>query len=261
MKIYVLVKQVPNTTEMQVDKETGTLKRDGVETIINPDDLAALEEALQLKDTLGAHVTTLTMGPPKAEGMLRELLGYGADEVVLLSDRVFAGSDTLATSTILSTYLKDKDYDLIIAGRQAIDGDTAQVGPQIAELLGVEQITYVTDIVSATNEKIVVDKESDTKIVTLESTYPILLTMLSEANTPRHMNVRSVVDGFKKEITITTNADLNIPLSKIGLKGSPTRVKTTFTKEIRKKTDKQEVNPEQAVDIILKALSPYRKGL
>lgn len=261
MKIYVLVKQVPNTTEMQVDKETGTLKRDGVETIINPDDLAALEEALQLKDSLGAHVTTITMGPKKAEGMLRELLGYGADEVVLLSDRAFAGSDTLATSTILSTYLQDKEYDLIIAGRQAIDGDTAQVGPQIAELLGIEQITYVTDIVSATDEAIIVDKETDDSIQTLECKYPVLLTMLSEANTPRYMSVRNIVDGFKKDILLTTNEELNTPLSKIGLKGSPTKVKKTFVKEIRKKSEKQIVTPEQAVDIVIKALSPYRKGL
>lgn len=261
MKIYVLVKQVPNTTEMKVDKETGTLLRDGVETIINPDDLAALEEALQIKDAIGAHVTTITMGPAKAEGMLRELLGYGADEVVLISDRAFAGSDTLATSTILSSYLKDKEYDLIIAGRQAIDGDTAQVGPQIAELLGISQITYVNDIVKATNESIVVDKETDDSILTLESTYPVLLTMLSEANTPRYMNVKNIVDGFNKEITITTNETLNIPLSKIGLKGSPTKVKKTFTKEIRKKTDKQVVTPDQAVEIIINTLSPYRKEL
>lgn len=261
MKIYVLVKQVPNTTEMKVDKETGTLLRDGVETIINPDDLAALEEALQLKDSMGAHVTAITMGPPNAERMLRELLAYGADEVALLSDRVFAGSDTLATSTILSTYLKDKDYDLIIAGRQAIDGDTAQVGPEIAELLGVEQITYVTDIISATETKIVVEKENEHAMVTMESTYPVLLTMLAEANTPRYMTVGKIVDAFKRDIKMTTNADLNVPLEKIGLKGSPTKVKATFTKEIRKKTDKQVVTPEQAVEIILNALSPYRKGL
>lgn len=261
MKIYVLVKQVPNTTEMQVDKETGTLKRDGVETIINPDDLAALEEALQIKDRIGAHVTTITMGPAKAEGMLRELLGYGADDVVLLSDRAFAGSDTLATSTIISSYLKDKEYDLIIAGRQAIDGDTAQVGPQIAELLGINQITYVTDIVHASNDAIIVDKETDDSIMTLESPYPILLTMLSEANTPRYMNVKNVMNGFNKDIIVTTNKELNTPLSKIGLKGSPTKVKKTFTKEVHKKTDKQIVTPEQAVDIVIKALSPYRKGL
>lgn len=261
MKIYVLVKQVPNTTEMQVDKETGTLKRDGVETIINPDDLAALEEALQIKDSLGAHVTTITMGPKKAEGMLQELLGYGADEVVLLSDRVFAGSDTLATSTILSSYLKDKEYDLIIAGRQAIDGDTAQVGPQIAELLGINQITYVTDIVEVTEEKIIVDKETDDSIITLESSFPILLTMLSEANTPRYMNVKNIVDGFDKVISVVTNEDIKAPISKIGLKGSPTKVKKTFTKEATKKTDKQIVTPEQAVNIVLNALSPYRKGL
>ena len=261
MKIYVLVKQVPNTTEMKVDKVTGQLIRDGVETIINPDDLAALEEALQIKDAIGAHVTAVTMGPKNAENMLRELLGYGADNVVLLSDRVFAGSDTLATSTIISTYLKDKNYDLIIAGRQAIDGDTAQVGPQIAELLGIEQITYVTDIVSATDKSIVVDKETDHSILTLESPYPVLLTMLAEANTPRYMNVEKIVNAFKRDIKVVTNEALNVPLSKIGLKGSPTKVKKTFVKEVRKKTDKQEVTPEQAVDIIIKAISPYRKGL
>jgi len=257
MNIYVLVKQVPDTNEMQVDKETGTLIRDGVNTIINPDDLAAVEEALRIKEKIGATVTTITMGPAKAEGMLRELYGYGVDHAVLLSDRLFAGSDTLATSTIIANYLSDKSYDLIIAGRQAIDGDTAQVGPQIAEILNIEQITYVKSILNVNKQQILLEKESDDAIQTLSSPYPLLITMLSDANHPRYMNVCNVVKGFKKEIQMISFTDLHLDEKTIGLKGSPTRVKKTFTKVVLKKTEPQIYSASDAVDAIIKALNPH----
>jgi len=257
MNIYVLVKQVPDTTEMQVDKETGTLIRDGVKTIINPDDLAAVEEALRIKEEHGATVTTITMGPAKAETMLRELYGYGVDHAVLLSDRKFAGSDTLATSTIIANYLKDKPYDLIIAGRQAIDGDTAQVGPQIAELLDIEQVTYVKKIKSSSNEDITLEKETEHAIQTLVSPFPLLITMLSDEVKPRYMNVEHLVQGFKRDIQTVTFDDLNLDLSSIGLKGSPTKVKKTFTKKVIKKAEPKEYTKDQAVDAIIKALSPH----
>jgi electron transfer flavoprotein beta subunit len=257
MNIYVLVKQVPDTSEMKVDKETGTLIRDGVQTIINPDDLAAVEEALRIKETLGAKVTTITMGPAKAEDMLRELYGYGVDEAVLLCDRKFAGSDTLATSTIIANYLQDKDFDLIIAGRQAIDGDTAQVGPQIAELLDIEQITYVKEIVQAKHQYITLEKESETSIQTLKAPYPLLITMLSDQVKPRYMNVENLVKGFHKNIQRISFEELSLDQNAIGLKGSPTKVKKTFTKVVAQKTEPKRYSKEAAVDAIIQALSPH----
>ncbi|RXI73398.1 electron transfer flavoprotein subunit beta/FixA family protein, partial [Clostridium tetani] len=151
MNIVVCVKQVPDTTEVKIDPVTGTLIREGVPSIMNPDDKNALEEALRLKESNGAKVTVITMGPPQAESTLREALSMGADEAILISDRAFAGADTLATATALSAAIKKLDYDIVFAGRQAIDGDTAQVGPEIAENLDLPQITYV--------EKVEVDKE------------------------------------------------------------------------------------------------------
>ena len=146
MKIIVCIKQVPNTTEIKIDPVTNTLKRDGVPSIINPDDKTAIEAALQLKDKCGAEVTVITMGPPQAEKALREALAMGADNAYLLTDRAFAGSDTLATSTIIAAAVKKLGADIVFCGRQAIDGDTAQVGPQIAEHLGIPQITYAAAI-------------------------------------------------------------------------------------------------------------------
>lgn len=257
MRIIVLVKQVPNTTEIQIDKETGTLIRDGVKAIINPDDLAGIEEALLLKEKYNAHITVLTMGPKAATSMLREIYGMGVDQCVLVSDRAFAGSDTLATSTILSSAIQLLDYDLIIAGRQAIDGDTAQVGPQIAELLNISQVTYIEDIHSIQNNVLRVSKQMEEYSYLIDCKLPCLITMLAEANTPRYQNVTDLWDSFDKEVRVLTNADLSIDLNEIGIKGSPTRVKKTFTKEVVKKTPKQICTPDKAADIILDALKNH----
>ena len=146
MKIIVCIKQVPNTNEVRLDQKTGTLIREGVPSIINPDDKAGLEAALKLKDRFGAHVTVLSMGPPQADAVLREALAMGVDEAVLISDRAFGGADTWATSSTLAAAIKNLEYDLIITGRQAIDGDTAQVGPQISEHLGIPNISYAEGI-------------------------------------------------------------------------------------------------------------------
>lgn len=257
MNIIVLVKQVPNTTEIQINKETGTLIRDGVKSIINPDDLAGIEEALKIKEITGATITVLTMGPQKAKSMLREVYGMGVDQCVLISDRVFAGSDTLATSTILSTAINKFPHDLIIAGRQAIDGDTAQVGPQIAELLNISQITYIEEINHITNESITVTKQMEDYSYVIECKLPCLITTLTDANKPRYQNVTDLWNSFDKEIISLSNDDLNIPLDIIGLKGSPTRVKKTFTKPITKKTEKQKLSPKDAAKVIIDALSPH----
>ena len=257
MNITVLVKQVPNTTEIQVNKETGTLIRDGVKSIINPDDLAGIEEALKIKDKIGAKVTVITMGPQKATSMLREIYGMGVDQCVLVSDRVFAGSDTLATSTILTAAIEKFPYDLIIAGRQAIDGDTAQVGPQIAELLNISQVTYIEKINHISPEAITVTKQMDDFSYLIECALPCLITSLSDSNKPRYQNVLDLWESFEKEIIVLSNNELNIPLSIIGLKGSPTRVKKTFTKPITKKTEKQKLTPKDAAKVIIDALNPH----
>lgn len=237
MNILVLLKQVPDTTEMKIDKEKGTLIREGVPTITNPDDLAGMEIALRLKESHGARVTAITMGPPQAENMLRELYAMGADDAVLLTDRKFSGADTWATSNTIAAYIKQVDYDLIIAGRQAIDGDTAQVGPQTAEKLGLPQISYVDDIVELTDEKIVVKKALEENYEILQCALPCVITTLSTAAKPRYMRVRGISHAFEKDITVKTFDDLNIDPEIIGLKGSPTKVKKTFTKEVHSNSD------------------------
>lgn len=257
MNIIVLVKQVPNTTEIKIDKETGTLIRDGVESIINPDDLAGIEEALRLKEKTNGTVTVITMGPKSAEKMLREVYGLGVDHCVLVSDRVFSGSDTLATSTILAKAIQRYDYDVILAGRQAIDGDTAQVGPQVAEFLGLPQVTYVEAINELKLDSIVITKQLEEHNYLMECKLPCLLTMLQEANTPRYMNVEDTWEAFDKAIDVLTNNELEVPVSIIGLKGSPTRVKKTFTKPVTQKSPKLKLNDEDAASTIIDALSPH----
>lgn len=185
MKIVVCIKQVPDTTEIKLDPVKGTLIRDGVPSIMNPDDKGGLEEALKLKDKYGAHVTVITMGPPQAEAILREAYAMGVDRAILLTDRKFGGADTLATSNTIAAALRNIEADLIIAGRQAIDGDTAQVGPQIAEHLGLPQVSYVKDMQYNTEDNSLTIKrvvEDGYYLVNVQ--LPALVTVLSEANQP-----------------------------------------------------------------------------
>ena len=257
MDIIVLVKQVPDTTEIKIDKETNTLIRAGVQSIINPNDLAGVEEALKLKARYGGSVSIVTMGPMQAESMLVELYARGVDGCYLLSDRAFAGSDTWATSTILSSFLKTLNYDLIIAGYQAIDGDTAQVGPQVAEFLDIPQVTYLSEIMAVENNHMVVKKRTDSEILTLEVTLPALVTTLADMNKPRHMNAWDIFHNTDRKVNIVTFADLQIDQSHIGLKGSPTKVKKTYVKQVLAKSDKVVMNPEDAAKLITKLLYPY----
>ncbi|MDE7101233.1 MAG: electron transfer flavoprotein subunit beta/FixA family protein, partial [Bacteroidales bacterium] len=185
MNIVVCIKQVPDTTEIKLDPVKGTLIRDGVPSIMNPDDKGGLEFALQLKDQYGAHVTVITMGPPQADAILREAFAMGADRAILLTDRAFAGADTLATSHALSAALKKLEYDLIIAGRQAIDGDTAQVGPETAELLDLPQVSYVEGIEFDGKNTLQVRKQTEEGYQILEVPTPCLLTVLASANKAR----------------------------------------------------------------------------
>ena len=257
MKIIVLVKQVPNTSEIKIDKLTNTLIRKGVESIINPDDLAGVEEALKLKSRYGGTVTCVTMGPFQAESMIRTLYGLGVDHAYLISDPKFAGSDTYATSTILSSFLKTLEYDLIIAGYQAIDGDTAQVGPQVAEMLGLPQVGHLHAICGYQDGVLQVEREDETEILTIDVTLPALVTTLRRMNTPRLMNAWNAFRATSKPFTLVRFGDFPVNELKIGLKGSPTQVSKTYTKILVQKAPIEKVDAKEASKKILSLLYPY----
>ena len=235
MKAIVCVKQVPDTSGKVAVNPDGTLNRASMATIINPDDKNAVEAALQLKDNTGCEVIVVTMGPPPAEGMLRELLAMGADRGVLVSGREFGGSDTFATSQILAAAIKKigvEADDIIFCGRQAIDGDTAQVGPQIAEKLHLPQVTYVTDIQKDGNT-LVVKRQLEDGYMELKVQTPCLLTCIKELNEPRYMSVGGIFDCYQKPVDVfdynTLKDDPLIEVDTIGLKGSPTNIFKSFT--------------------------------
>jgi len=232
MNIVVCLKQVPDTTEVRIDPKTGTLIREGVPSIINPDDKNALEEALVLKEQYGAKITLISMGPPQAEKALREALAMGADEAVLITDRAFAGADTLATSRALAAAIEKIPYDIVFAGRQAIDGDTAQVGPEIAEHLNLPQITYV-EKVKVEGEELKVRRSLEDGYETIRVKMPVLLTAIKELNQPRYMNVKYIYEAFNKEIKIWNANDIDVDKSLLGLAGSPTKVRKSATKEAK----------------------------
>lgn len=254
MKIVVCIKQVPDTTEIKLDPVTGTLIRDGVPSIMNPDDKGGLEFALQLKDKYGAHVTVITMGPAQAEAILREAYAMGVDRAILLSDRKFAGADTLATSNTIAGALRSLEYDLIITGRQAIDGDTAQVGPQIAEHLDLPQVTYVEDLSFDGNKTFSVKKSTEEGYQIVEVDAPCVLTALASGVKPRYMSVRGIVEAYNKEIENWNFSNISVDEKKLGLNGSPTRVFKSFTKGVKAAGQVYEVEPNEAVDIIINKL-------
>lgn len=255
MKIVVCIKQVPDTTEIKLDPVKGTLIRDGVPSIMNPDDKGGLEEALKLKDKYGAHITVITMGPPQAEAILREAYAMGVDRAILLTDRKFGGADTLATSNTIAAALRNIEADLIIAGRQAIDGDTAQVGPQIAEHLGLPQVSYVKDMQYSTEDNSLTIKrvvEDGYYLVNVQ--LPALVTVLSEANQPRYMRVGGIVEAFDKPVETWTFDNITIDPTIIGLNGSPTKVKKSFTKGAKQAGKVFELEAKEAVNLIVEKL-------
>ena len=254
MKIVVCIKQVPDTTEIKIDPVKGTLIRDGVPSIMNPDDKGGLELALRLKDQLDAHVTVITMGPPQADLVLREALAMGADKAILLTDRKFAGADTLATSNALAGALRTMEYDLIVTGRQAIDGDTAQVGPQMAEHLDLPQISYVADFEYKSEDCYIIKKETEEGYQMLQVAPPCLLTVLASANKARYMNVPSIVKAYSQEINIIGADAIDVDEMKLGLKGSPTKVFKAFSKGAKQAGEVFEVDTEEAVGIIVSKL-------
>lgn len=256
MNIVVLVKQVPDTTEITVDKKTGTLIRAGVPTITNPDDLAGLEAVLALKDKdSNIKVSVVTMGPPQADSMLRELLAMGADEAYLITDRAFAGSDTWATSNIIAKALENIPYDLIVAGRQAIDGDTAQVGPQVAAKLDLPQVTYVEKINSLDADKIVVTKSLDDRYEEIEMQLPGVITTLSTIAKPRYMRAYGIFHAFEKEVKVITYNDLMMDKAEIGLAGSPTNVQNSFGNTRTSTVEVFRLSPEESAMKIITVLS------
>ncbi len=233
MNIVVCVKQVPDTTEVKLDPKTNTLIRDGVPSIINPDDKAGLEAALRIKDEIGAHITVVSMGPAQADLALREALAMGADDAILISDRAFGGADTWATSSTIAAAIKKLNYDLIITGRQAIDGDTAQVGPQIAEHLGLANISYAEEI-KVDGDSIIVKRQFEDRHHIIKAKMPVLITALTELNDPRYMTPGGIFDAYReKEVKLYTLNDIDVDQSNIGLKGSPTKVKKSFTKQAK----------------------------
>ena len=235
MKIIVSIKQVPDTSGKVAVNPDGTLNRASMQTITNPDDMNAVEAALKLKDATGCKVMVVTMGPPPAAGMLRELMAMGADEGVLVSAREFGGSDTYATSQILAAAISTigvEEDDIVMCGRQAIDGDTAQVGPQIAEKLHLPQVTYAADI-QKDGDTITVKRMLEDGYMTIKVKTPCMITCIKELNTPRYLSVGGAFECYSKPLVTMTYDTLKdhelIDATTIGLKGSPTNILTSFT--------------------------------
>ena len=224
MKIVVCIKQVPDTKNGIKFKPDGTLDRGAMASVMNPDDKAGLEAALRLKDLHGGEVTVVTMGLPKAEEVLREALAMGADQAILITDRVLGGADTWATSSTLAGAVRNLEYDLIITGRQAIDGDTAQVGPQLSEHLGIPVISYAQKI-RVEGDCVIAERQFEDRYHVLKAKLPCLITALSELNEPRYMTPGGIFDAFDADITVWGRGDLkDVADTDIGLKGSPTQI-------------------------------------
>lgn len=248
MNIIVSIKQVPDTTEVKIDPVTNTLVREGVPSIINPFDENAIECALQLVEKHGGKVTVITMGPPQAEQALRDALAMGADEAILVCDRAFAGSDTLATSyTLAQTVKKIADYDLIICGKQAFDGDTAQVGPGLAEHLGIPQVTYAIDI-EVEGKKANVKRLLSDRFEIVETRLPCLITVVKQMNEPRHGSLKNVMKARKKEIPMWTAEDIGADTGRCGLNGSPTNVVRVFAPQRHSQGERLEGEAAEVVE-------------
>ena len=246
MHFVVCIKQVPDTHDVKINPETNTLMREGVEAIINPFDMYAIEEALRLRDRMGGTVTALTMGPPQAEAALREAIAMGVNEGILVSDRAFAGSDTWATSYTLSKALeKIGDYSVILFGKQASDGDTAQVGPGVATHLDLPQITYVRKVEEIEETRIVAERLLESGYEAIESPLPCILTVVKEINEPRLPSLKGKMAARKAEIVTWGAADIEADPDKLGLDGSPTKVVKIFTPPAREGGEMLEGEPNE----------------
>lgn len=254
MNIVVCIKQVPDTAEVKINPETNTLIRDGVENIMNPFDRQALETALILKDTSGAKVTVVSMGPPQATDILKEAIAMGADDAVLISDRALAGSDTLATSVALAAAVrKVGECDLVLCGKQAIDGDTAQVGPEMAEHLGIPQVTGALKVALGADGRLLVERENESSCQTLAVTLPAVVTVTKSEKEPRFASIKGKMKARKAEIPVMGAAELEIDPKVIGLSGSPTKVLKIFTPSVPQIESEiiNEEDTDKAVDMLI----------
>ena len=261
MQVVVCVKQVPDTTNVRINPETNTLMREGVESIVNPFDEYALEQGLLLKDRLGARLTVISMGPPQATAVLKEALARGADDAFLVSSRAFGGADTLATSYTLTQAIRKACGgvpDLVLFGKQAIDGDTAQVGPGVSEFLNVPLITYVKRL-EVKEGSFSVECMMDDGVVTVEGNLPAVMTVLKEADAPRFAPLSGAIRAAKATITVLNEKDVEADPAKIGLKGSPTKVVTIFPPPVKGGGEKVVASGTEAAKAIIDFME--RKGL
>ncbi|HTG00939.1 MAG TPA: electron transfer flavoprotein subunit beta/FixA family protein [Nitrospirota bacterium] len=255
MHIIVLVKQVPDTSEVKINRETNTLIRDGVPSIINPFDRYAIEEALRLREKHGGKVTALTMGPPQAAEALKEAVSLGVDDVVLLSDRSFAGADTWATSYALSQGIrKIGAYDLIIAGKQAIDGDTAQVGPETADMLGIPFVAYIKKIEGISGTTMIAERMMDEGYDIVETSLPALITVVKEINEPRVPSLKGKMKAKSLKLEPWSAKDVGAEEAKCGLKGSPTKVVKIFPPAPRGQREMLAGTLEEQIATVVKKL-------
>jgi electron transfer flavoprotein beta subunit len=258
MIMAVLVKQVPNTNNVRIDPKTGNLVREGVEGVMNPEDRHALEAALRIRDDVGGTVCAISMGPPQAVETLCEALAMGADRAVLLSDRAFAGADTWATSTTLGHAIRKLGHcDLVLAGRQAVDGDTAQIGPQVAEFLGIPQLTYVTKLeITGDGASIVVERKLESGCERVEAPLPALVTVLGSLNEPRFPTVGGILDAVAERapVELWSPADLGLKVHDVGLPGSLTQVVRTFTPKEKRNAVVLEGSPASIAQRLLEEL-------
>lgn len=257
MNIVVCIKQVPDTTDVKINPETNTLVRDGVASIINPFDMYAIEEALRIKEKVGGKITVLTMGPPQAETALREAVSLGVDEVILVSDRAFAGSDTWATSYAIAAAIKKiVDYDLILCGKQAVDGDTAQVAPGIAVQLDLPQVMFVKKVREVDATKMVVERMMEDGADVVSVTLPCVISVVKEINIPRLPSLKGKMRAKKIEISVWKAADLDVEERLLGLNGSPTVVNKIFTPPQREAGIVYEGDAQETTQKLYEALKP-----
>jgi electron transfer flavoprotein beta subunit len=255
MNIVVCLKQVPGTTDVKIDPKTNSLIRQGIPNIINPFDTYALEEAVRLKEKHGGKVTVLTMGPPQADAALKEAVSLGADDTILLSDRVFATADTWATANTLAGAIKKiGQYDLVICGRQTVDGDTGQVGPEMAEMLGVPFIAYVSKIEEIKDKVIRVTRAIEDGHEVLEATLPAVITVAKEINTPRLPSLRGMMKSKSHKIITWTNAEIGLDPNSVGLAGSSTQVIKVFFPQRVSKAEILTGEPDKKVDTLIEKL-------
>ncbi len=260
MRIVVPIKQVPETSNVKMDEKTGTMVREGVESIINPLDLYAIEEAILLKQQLGGEVIVISMGPPKAIEAIKEAIAMGCDGGYLISDRKFAGSDTWATSKILSSFIKKKlEFDIVIAGERATDGDTGQVGPGIASFLDIPALTYVASIDVENENTFVVKRLVENGYEFYKVKAPVLFTVVKEIADPRLPTFRGKIKAKKTEVPVISNEFLNLTDDEIGLKGSPTRVVKIFKPKVSREGEKFIVKSDRDIPVAVDKIVDYLK--